>query len=321
MKLTRREVLKLWGASAAGISISQMYGLEIAETLAHAAANNSIIWIQGASCSGCSVSILNTVEPCIADVLVDVIQLHYQPTLMAAAGQTAMGAMWDAAEEPFYLVVEGAVPDGPYCGIGEDEHGTEITMLDAVEDLGANANAIIALGTCAAHGGIPKAYPNPTGAQGVKDILDVADVDTPLINLPGCPTHPDWFILTLLHVLEEDDLPALDEDLRPTAFFGETVCENCPLDKDGNCARHFGDKGCLRNLGCKGRETKADCPLGLWNNGTEWCVGVGSPCIGCTHKEFPDIGGVSIYEPLRRNRERRRRNRGHMRRNRAHSHR
>ena len=41
-------------------------------------------------------------------------------------------------------------------------------------------------------------------------------------------------------------------------------------------------------LGCKGPVTYADCPTRMWNSGTNWCIGAGSPCHGCVEPDFPD---------------------------------
>jgi len=55
--------------------------------------------------------------------------------------------------------------------------------------------------------------------------------------------------------------------------------------------------GCIGMLGCKGRKTKADCSLRRWNAdqpggyGTNWCVGSGAGCHGCTEPTFPDKVG------------------------------
>lgn len=293
MELTRREFLKLCSASAVGVGLSQLYIPKLVEALEQAAAGKPpVIWLQGASCTGCSVSILNTVHPSIAEVLLKIISLEYHPTVMAGAGEMAtsyMDIISDKARGDFFLVVEGSVPTkegGVFCTIGvkNDRH---ITMLETTKILGAKAKAIIALGTCAAYGGIPKGKPNPTGAMGVKDVIGIG---TPLINLPGCPTHPDWLIGSLVHVLLYG-LPELDKELRPTIFFGESIHQNCPnysYYNNGELAKKFGDKGCLIQLGCKGPMTNSDCPLRRWNNGVEWCVGVGAPCIGCCNPGFPD---------------------------------
>jgi Ni,Fe-hydrogenase I small subunit len=55
--------------------------------------------------------------------------------------------------------------------------------------------------------------------------------------------------------------------------------------------------GCIGVVGCKGRKTKADCSLRRWNAdftngyGTNWCVGSGAGCHGCTEPTFPDKVG------------------------------
>ncbi|MFH1577931.1 MAG: hydrogenase small subunit [Candidatus Omnitrophota bacterium] len=302
MKLTRREFFKLCTTSAVGLGISQLYLTQVVEALEEAAAGNPpVIWLQGATCTGCSVSMLNTLHPSIAEVLLKVISLHYHQTVMAGSGHTAISYLDKVAKEQagkFFLVIEGAVPTkdgGVYCSIGE-RNGEHITFLETVKDLGAKAAAIIALGTCATHGGIPAGNPNPTGAKSVKE---VAVSGTPIINIPGCPSHPDWFVGTLVHVLLYG-LPDLDSEARPTLFFGETIHQNCPnysYYNNGELAAKFGDKGCLIQLGCKGPMTNSDCSLRRWNSGVEWCVGVGAPCIGCCSPNFPD--GVSpLYASL-----------------------
>ncbi len=298
MEATRREFLKLCTASAVGLGISQLYLSKVLAALEQAAAGNpSVIWIQGAGDDGCLVSVLNTVHPSISDVLLKIISLQYNPTVMAAAGKTAVAHL-DAVSEKtkgeFILVIEGAIPtkdDGIYCTIGERD-GRHITMLETVKNLGAKAKAIIALGACATHGGIPAGGPNPTGAKGVRDVLGK---EAPVINIPGCPAHPDWFVGTLVHLIMYG-MPELDEQARPKMFFADTIHQNCQNYSyyiDGVFASKFGEKGCLIQLGCKGPETNSDCPIRRWNNGAQWCIGAGAPCIGCCSLNFPD--GLSPF--------------------------
>jgi hydrogenase small subunit len=162
--------------------------------------------------------------------------------------------------------------------------------------------AVIALGTCAAFGGIPAAAPNPTGARPVKEFLDSKGISKPLVNIPGCPPHPDWFTGTVAGIIL-NGLPTaddLDDLLRPKAFYGKLIHENCPRRAyfdEGKFAKNPGDEGCLYGLGCKGPITYADCPLRRWNNGTNWVIGAGAPCNGCTQPEFPD-GTAPFYEKL-----------------------
>jgi hydrogenase small subunit len=258
-----------------------------------------VVWLQASTCSGCSVSILNATAPRISDlVLSEVIpgrhvNLRFQATVMAGAGEPVVEILEGVPkEEPgrYLLVVEGSIPtsDGGVFGTL-----AEAPMVERVVSLAKYAQAIVALGTCAAFGGMFAAAPNPGGCTGVRSLLDEHGVDTPLVNVPGCPPHPDWFIGTVATVLvgglsavEVDDLG------RPLRFFGQLIHENCPRRAyfdEGKFAAHLSDEGCLYELGCKGTITHADCPLRRWNGGTNWVIGSGAPCNGCTEPEFPDL--------------------------------
>jgi hydrogenase small subunit len=293
MELTRREFLKLCRASAISLGVSQLYVPKIVEALEQAAAGKpKVLWLAGASCSGCIVSLANTAHPRIAEVLLKVISLQYQSTIMAASGKLAMDNLYKIADEAkgdYFLLVEGSIPtkdEGIYCTIGERDD-REITMLEAVKELGAKSKAIIAIGACASFGGIPSGKPNPTDAKPVKDVLEAK---VPIINLPGCPPHPDWMVGTIVHVLLYG-LPDLDNYGRPKIFFSDTIHQNCTnfsYFNNGELAKKFGEKGCFIQLGCKGPMTNSDCPLRRWNSGVNWCVGSGATCIGCCNTNFPD---------------------------------
>jgi len=272
-----------------------------------------VVYLQTAACSGCAVSLLNTASPTIKNVLIDQIapgvhiNLRFHPVIMAAAGDLAIQVMEDTAREKkgeYVLVVEGAVPtatDAVYGAVGE-RNGKPVIMLQRVTELAQDALAVIALGTCASFGGIPAASPNPTKAKSVREVLVVKGIKTPLVNIPGCPPHPDWFVGTVASVIL-NGLPAaddLDDLLRPKAFYGKLIHENCPRRAyfdEGKFAKKFGDEGCLYELGCKGPITYSDCPLRRWNGGTNWVIGAGAPCNGCTQPEFPDQT-APFYEKL-----------------------
>jgi hydrogenase small subunit len=262
------------------------------------------VWIAGASCSGCSVSLLNSVSPTIKNVLIDSVipgkhvNLRFHATIMAGQGEPALQIIKDTADQKpdeYLLLVEGSVQtaeDGLYCTIGELE-GAHLTMKETVAELAKDALAVISVGTCASFGGIPSGAPNPTGAISVRQLLEDEGISKPIINVPGCPPHPDWLVGTIASVLLKG-LPSpdeLDAILRPKAFYGKLIHDNCPRRAyfdSGQFARHTGEPGCLYELGCKGPVTYADCPIRLWNNGVNWCVGSGSPCIGCVEPGFPD---------------------------------
>ena len=272
-----------------------------------------VIYLQTAACSGCAVTLLNTASPTIKNVLIDQIvpgvhiNLKFHPVIMAAAGELAIQVMEDTARRQkgeYILVVDGAVSmdtSAVYGAIGE-RNGKPVTMLQRVTELAQDALAVIAIGTCASFGGIPAAPPNPTSCTSVQKALDAKGIKKPLINIPGCPPHPDWFVGTVASVIlsglpKPDDL---DDFLRPKAFYGKLIHENCPRRAyfdEGKFAKKFGEDGCLYELGCKGPITYADCPLRRWNSGTNWVIGAGAPCNGCTQPEFPDQT-TPFYEKL-----------------------
>lgn len=271
-----------------------------------------IIWLQGAGCTGCSVSVLNSVSPRIQNLLLDELvpghqlSLLFHPTIMAGQAEPVIKVLRDTQakrEAGYILIIEGAIPTaegGIYGSIGE-EGGKHLTIQQSVEELGRNSMLTIALGTCAAFGGIPAAKPNPTGCKGVKEVFEENQIKTLVINIPGCPVHPDWFVGTVSVILFSGvEALELDDLSRPTLFFGKLIHENCPRRADfdkGKFAKVLGDEGCLYNLGCKGHYTYADCPLRQWNNGLNWCVKAGSPCLGCVEAEFPD-NTSPIYEKI-----------------------
>jgi hydrogenase small subunit len=271
------------------------------------------VWIQGGSCSGCSVSVLNAVAPSIKNVLIDDVvpgkhvSLKFQATVMAGAGDPVIKVLEGVGKSHpggFLLIVEGVVPtkeNGIYCCVGEKGE-VPVPFKQWVTDLGRKALAVIALGTCASFGGIPGGRPNPTGVKSVMDIFKEEKIKTPLINVPGCPPHPDWFVGTVAKILI-GGLPKpeeIDDWLRPKDFYGTLIHENCQrraFFDEGKFAKSFGEEGCLYELGCKGPITYADCPLRQWNNGVNWCIKSGMGCQGCTQSEFPDFIG-SFYEKL-----------------------
>lgn len=133
-------------------------------------------------------------------------------------------------------------------------------------------------GTCAAYGGLPAAAPNPTGAKGISEALPGLDV--PVINIPGCPPDPINFVGTIASFLLEGRLPALDDFGRPVFGYGKKVHPQCPNRGDW--------QKCLKNEGCKGQWTYNNCPTIQFNDGANFPMGAGHPCIGCSEPDFWD---------------------------------
>lgn len=298
-KLSRRDFIRLCAGSAAAVSLSGYLAPFIKEAAA-AGDLPKVIWVQGASCTGCSVSLLNSVNPDIKKILTEVISLTYHPNIMAAAGDLALEEgiyhVAEANKGNFFLVVEGAIPtalDGLTCMVGE-KNGKPVAFKDLIADVGSKAQAILNFGSCSAYGGLPATGPNPTKCVPVADVVK----GVPMVNVPGCPPHPDWMVGTIAHVLLYKDYPEVDHYGRPKMFFGGIIHDNCQRRQyfdNGIFAKNFGEMGCMLELGCKGPIAHCDATNRLWNNGTNWCVKCGGVCIGCTEPQFP---AWPMYERL-----------------------
>jgi hydrogenase small subunit len=303
--ISRKKFLQVSAGSIAGVALSSLW---LPKLLSAADAKNGkgrlpVIWFQAQACSGCAVSLLDAAYPNVDDVLIEVISLEFNPVIMGATGDMAMGVidrMMVEEKGKYIFVVEGSVPmeaDGFYCTVGEKD-GNPVTALDWVKNIAASSMAVVAVGSCASWGGIPAAPPNPTGAVPVTKIVK----DKPIINIPGCPPHPDWMVGTIVNVLKYG-IPELDKLNRPVMFYGtdKLIHDNCELRQyfdTGIFAKDFGDKGCLYELGCKGPVAHCDVSTRGWNSGVNWCNRSGGPCIGCTEPFFPGGAGSGLYEKL-----------------------
>ena len=301
MQITRREFLALLAYSAAVVGCSgggssggtapSATSSAIPTIPPPSAGGPTVLWLSGAACSGCTVSLANRIAPSaptdVGDLLINHINLAYHATLMGAAGDLAVKNLKDLSAGPFILAVEGGIPtafNGKACVLWSDG-GTEVTALSAVRDLASRSIANLCIGTCASFGGVAAGSPNPTQIQSLSQATGKST-----INIPGCPAHPDWIVLTIAELLA-GRTPALDSSGRPTTFFsGDSlrVHSRCPRREAGEASTFGLDGRCLEELGCKGPSTQGDCPTRLWNNKTNWCVGANAICLGCTESGFPD---------------------------------
>ena len=170
MAITRRDFLKYCGLSAAALGLSSLDLFRLQEALANPTAPK-VIWLQGSGCTGCSISFLNFINTATgadptntADILRNHVDLIYHPSLMFAAGQDA-AALANQGYGPngYVLAVEGGIPTamgGRTC-FAWKMNGAEVTLMEAVTQLSANAAKILSIGTCASFGGIPAAGSNP----------------------------------------------------------------------------------------------------------------------------------------------------------------
>jgi len=242
--------------------------------------------------------------------------------------------------KPFVLVVEGALQwkdNGgawddssvaskavSWCSIGMNgtTNGTgEIDMPEMVKSLADKDQcaAVIGIGQCATFGGYPGCKPpistatagfdtskSQTDALGLYDFLEAHSAISPkssnkVVAVPGCPTNPWWFVLTVVAWLVDFHATAgktvgtvgplgilqttaalgtpgygvtivggVDGSRRLTAVYGNPIhsplCPRYRYYTRGIFATYPGDPGCLQKIGCKGPAAKSLCGVHGWNN-------------------------------------------------------
>ena len=290
--VSRRDFLGFCGVMTSVLALPKSVGAQIAEAI-ETKEKPTLVWLEFQDCAGNSESFLRAGRPNVADIILDVLSVDYHETIMAAAGHQAEEALAKVVEEKagaYIVVVEGSIPtgaNGAYCTIGGK------AAVDIAREVCGGAAATIAIGTCAAFGGLPAAAPNPTGALSVADAVPGLQN---LINLPACPANVENLVGLVVYYLTFNRFPALDKYRRPLFAYGKSIHDNCERRAHfdaGQYVEDWGDEGhrigyCLYKKGCKGPVTFQNCPNIGWNENTNWPIGCGHPCIGCAEPDFWD---------------------------------
>jgi hydrogenase small subunit len=290
--VSRREFMAFCTTIAAALALPDTAAAQIAKAMG-TAQKPILVWLEFQDCAGNTESFLRASRPTAAEIVLDVLSVDYHETIMAAAGHQAEANLDGVVKNrpgAYIAVVEGSIPtgaNGAYCTIGGR------SALDIAREVCGGAAATIAIGTCAAFGGIPAAAPNPTGALSVADA--VPGIQN-LINLPACPANVENLTALVVHYLTFKRWPALDQYRRPLFAYGKAIHDNCERRAHydaGQYVEAWGDEGhragyCLYKMGCKGPVTFQNCPNVRWNEGTNWPIGCGHPCIGCAEPAFWD---------------------------------
>jgi F420-non-reducing hydrogenase small subunit len=251
------------------------------------------------SCSGCEIAILNLGETLLA--VLPQLEFVHIPVLMDHKyfGQTGEG-------DTHHLDIPPAVVGLISGGIRNQEH------LEVAEAMRRSCQVVIALGTCATHGGIPSlinafenddlceryyrgsettdphATPNDPVLPALLDRTYALDEKIKVdLYLPGCPPHPDQIGEAIVALLE-GRAPQL-----PT----KSVCDTCPTIREGKGKvkkvrrfiqnAHFepgsplNEMHCLLEQGymCMGPVTRAGC-AGAQGVAPR-CLVARVPCRGC----------------------------------------
>ena len=114
--VSRRSFMKMCGAVAVAAGLSELAAPRVAQALEESVIGATegnlypVIWIEGASCTGCTEAFAQIDEPDPATVVLEMISLNYSETLSAAAGWSMEEAKEQTIEAGNYLLVyEGAV--------------------------------------------------------------------------------------------------------------------------------------------------------------------------------------------------------------------
>ena len=255
-----------------------------------------VLWLtSGLGCDGESVAMTAATNPSLEDLLRGVLPgmpriVIYNPMLAFETGEEfvrRVPAGRGGRARPVRARARGLGArtssingEGHWAGFGVDpETGQPITTTTWIDRLAPRAAAVLALGTCAAYGGIPAMRGNPTGAMGLRDHLGrgwrsrARRADRQPAGLPGPARqhHRDAAPPGAARRRRRGPLLDLDEQGRPRWLFERTVQEGCGragFAEQGEFARTPADhRGCLVKLGCKGPVVKCNVPLRGWIGG------------------------------------------------------
>ena len=272
-----------------------------------------LLWLQAICCGGETVSLLNAEQP---DLLTTFdllgVDLVWHPSFTNIHGEEArkLFRRCETGEKKLdIMVVEGAVPaDVSEASAAASPEGRG--LAEQIVRLAHTARYVMAAGTCASYGGVMCAGTRGSQSCGLQftrqqrggllgaDFRSASGL--PVVNVPGCPAHPDWLTGTLAELarrrLTEADLDVYN---RPKMFYSKLAHHGCPRNEYYEfkaSAVQYSQQGCLfENLGCKATQCDSDCNERLWLARTGSCTRGGFPCLSCTSPRWPD-GYVPFFE-------------------------
>ncbi len=247
------------------------------------------------SCCGCEMAILNIGED-LVPLITEVLEIVHAPVLMDHKyfGQCGEGVTLTIPEAVVGIVVGG---------VSNHEH------IEILEEMREKCQVLIALGTCATHGGIPALMNGQDLGEALAGIFstestdpgaEIPNVEVPALldrvyacdekvkidmQLPGCPPNPALIAEVLMSLVEGRD-PVLP---------GKSVCDSCPTKREGKgdvkelkrfltnaefkAGEPIDEMRCLLEQGylCLGPVTAAGCA----KRGAPSCISARVPCRGC----------------------------------------
>ena len=243
----------------------------------------TVVWFQAITCNGNTHSLLSA-NASRLELFFDSFNLIYHPSL--TIGKT-LDDILTQNEKIDFLLIEGAISKNEkFFSISND------STFNLLNKLALKAKHIIAVGSCASNGGMHAKFTQNDDICGINDSIKeqtINKLEHSIINLTGCPVHPEWILQTLF-TLKNYGKMQLDEQKRPKELYSTLAHHGCTRNEyfEWKVEGSFGEKeGCLfYDQGCRGPMTHSSCNKILWNDISSK-TRVGMPCIGCTESDFP----------------------------------
>lgn len=243
----------------------------------------TLVWLQALTCNGNTQSFLSSNHTRFEQFL-NAFEILYHPSL---TNTITLAEIVHSHTPIDYLLVEGAITSNTsFFSLGDE------SVQTILEKLVKRSLYVISVGSCASYGGIHAKFEHNNDITGVEKSLENQKPKSnhKIINLTGCPVHPEWILQTLFTLKAKGSIN-LDELNRPIELYSHLAHHGCVRNEyfEWKVEAHgFGLKeGCLfYDQGCRGPMTHSSCNKILWNDVSSK-TRVGMPCIGCTEFDFP----------------------------------
>ncbi|MBP9490167.1 MAG: Ni/Fe hydrogenase [Aliarcobacter sp.] len=243
----------------------------------------TVVWFSAITCNGNTHSLLSANSNRF-ELFLNSFNLIYHPSLTI---DKSLEEILNQKEKIDFLLIEGAISSNKdFFTISED------STFNHLNKLASKSNYIIAVGSCASYGGIHAKFAQNSDVLGINEAINKEILKTlkhEIINLTGCPVHPEWILQTLF-TLKTYGKIAIDEVGRPKELYGTLAHHGCTRNEyfEWKVEGDFGQKeGCLfYDQGCRAPMTHSSCNKILWND-INSKTRAGMPCIGCTELDFP----------------------------------
>ncbi len=263
--VSRREFMGFCATMAAALALPEEAAARIAQCGPRD--QKPAVWLEFQDCAGNTESFLRASRPtssrdrCSTSCRSTTTRRSWRPP-GTRRSRTREARVKERAGE-YIMIIEGSDSDRRPTAATARSAGAR-PWRSRERSCGSGA-ATIAIGTCAAFGGIPAAAPNPTGALGGGDA--VPGVNN-LVNLSACPANPENLTALLVYYLTFKTWPSLDHFRRPLFAYGKrfmTTASAAPTSTPASTLKSGGTTNIARASACtrwgaRGRSTFQNCP-------------------------------------------------------------